>query len=698
MKQPAPSSRRWRRLGWAFLALLIVGFAAAEWAGWPFLRRPVEFAASRALSQPVRLLGEFRIRLIGDLELCTASVSVGEATWISITDACAKTRWTEAGSFVFGRQMTVDKVQMGHVQARIENNSQGLLPWQKKAVSKAPADAAPWGLRIGQISLEKAEIEYLDAAAATLLVLRLSADESRSTVGVVQKDYRGDLTGRWKSFPIRLNVRTPQSPLLTSLSSLSLKGQQIPVEVAGSIGRAQLSFEGALAATDAGSPAQGRFSLSGPSLADVGTVLGVTLPRTAPFELVGLIKREGSQWNLDAERFQVGQSRLNGVFTFVGASPIPHLSGSLKGKILVMSDLQPLIAGSGAPALPARAGGAGQRVFPDRSFDLPSLTKMEADVDIAIGSLQFGATDLKPLSAVRTQLSLKQGVLRLDNFFGNLAGGKISGNSELNANDPSAVWKLDVRMTGVNVSEWIPALQGNKPSPSRSGPEQNSPPEKPTSSAAAPSNKTPYLTGLLSVQAQVQGRGRSSAQILGSLDGTLKARLERSTMSHLVTELMGLDVAQVVGLWIRGDKSLQLSCARAEFQVKNGLATLRRGVIDNSDSTIEFKGDVDLATEKIDMLASVRPKDFSPLSLRSPLLVKGSLASPSVGLDAGPLVAKVAAGAALAAVAGPAGLLPFLDAGASDHPAPCVDVPLHQPPKTRIPVRPNARDVRPMHP
>ncbi len=83
-------------------------------------------------------------------------------------------------------------------------------------------------------------------------------------------------------------------------------------------------------------------------------------------------------------------------------------------------------------------------------------------------------------------------------------------------------------------------------------------------------------------------------------------------------------------------------------------------------------GRINLRDETLALSATVRPKDVSPLSLRTPLLVTGTLADPRVGVEGVRLAGRVLAALGLAAIAGPAGLLPLLDTGAADQADPCV--------------------------
>ena len=189
-----------------------------------------------------------------------------------------------------------------------------------------------------------------------------------------------------------------------------------------------------------------------------------------------------------------------------------------------------------------------------------------------------------------------------------------------------------------------------------------------------------YLTGVLNGHFQLQGRGTSTAQILSTLHGQADLRLREGTLSHLVTEAAGIDLAQALGVLVRGDQPLPLRCARAELTVDNGLVLLQRAVLDNADSTLRLDGQVDLRNEALAVRARSRPKDFSPLALRTPILVTGTLARPQVGLDGRALGARAAAAAALAVIAAPlAALLPFVDTGQDPAGDPCADAPRRAP-------------------
>jgi uncharacterized protein involved in outer membrane biogenesis len=273
-------------------------------------------------------------------------------------------------------------------------------------------------------------------------------------------------------------------------------------------------------------------------------------------------------------------------------------------------------------------------------------------------------------------LLLKAGVLQLDPLQAVVAGGRISGSTRLDANQLKALWSADLSFSGIDVAGWIhgvnaKAVKGGTGSATGASPQGLKRRREAARQGGAQAVQD-YLTGELGGHIKAEGQGRSTSEILSTLDGNLQLLLRDGTLSHLVTEAMGLDLAQALGVWVRGDRPLPLRCARLELQSVKGVVRTRVAVIDNKDSTIRVTGQIDMRDETMALRATVLPKDFSPLSLRAPLTVSGTLAKPVVGLDAQQLGGKVLGAAALGmAVAPLAALIPLLDLGRKPTTDPC---------------------------
>ena len=183
------------------------------------------------------------------------------------------------------------------------------------------------------------------------------------------------------------------------------------------------------------------------------------------------------------------------------------------------------------------------------------------------------------------------------------------------------------------------------------------------SDAASPS----YVTGKLDAQVKVKGSGRSTAEILASLNGDVRVHLREASVSHLVVEAVGLDIAQALGLKLKGDRSLPILCNVVDLDVEGGVARPKVLVLDTTDSTVFVDGSISLRTEALDLRAVVSPKDFSPLTLRTPIHVGGTLGDPKVSVEVGKLVGKAAAATLLGILVAPlAAIVPFVDPGARE--------------------------------
>jgi AsmA family protein len=78
---------------------------------------------------------------------------------------------------------------------------------------------------------------------------------------------------------------------------------------------------------------------------------------------------------------------------------------------------------------------------------------------------------------------------------------------------------------------------------------------------------------------------------------------------------------------------------------------------------VDGSGTIDLKDETLDLKLQGKPKNFQLLRLRAPITVKGSLAHPAIGVDAGAAIAQGGIGVALAFVNPLAAVLAFIDPG-----------------------------------
>jgi uncharacterized protein involved in outer membrane biogenesis len=411
------------------------------------------------------------------------------------------------------------------------------------------------------------------------------------------------------------------------------QGTPAAIKLAASLGRASLDFEGAAQDFLHLNGLDGSFHVQGPSLAAIGEPLGITLPTTLAVKAYGRLQRNGARWSVALESAQVGSSQLGGDFVFDTAATPPRLSGTLKGAFLKLADLAPVV---GVIATKPAGGGA-SRVLPTRAFDLTALRRMDADVQIAIDRLDSNTILLESVRPLHAHLQLNRGLLTITDIDARTAQGHLGGTIALDGQRNIANWVAALNWDGVQLQSWIHQQRA----------------------AGLP----PYVSGRLQGHAVLLGKGRSTAEILATLRGDIGATVEHGTVSHLLVEAGGLDVAESLGVYFKGDNALALSCAVADIAVSAGVLRPRVLVLDTVDSTVWVDGTLSLATEKLDLRLVVAPKDFSVLTLRSPLHVTGTFAKPGIQVEKGPLVVKLGAAVLLGLVNPLAALLPLVDIG-----------------------------------
>ena len=504
----------------------------------------------------------------------------------------------------------------------IDRAADGRASWQFGAGPAAGDKPAFSGVNFGHLSVGQGSATVTDAVrhVQAKADFTLAEAQGRPTLNAKAE-------GSYDKFPLRATLRAGSAAVAS------------PIELRVQIGRARLAFDGSVTGLLSSFGLQGRYEVSGPSLAAVGEPLRVTLPTTRAFAMKGSLVRDGTHWSTVVQSATVGRSRLAGAFTFdKPPGALPRLAGRLTGPVLWLEDLGPAV---GLPSQPAAAAPPSDRALPVREFDLPALRAMNANVVIAIDRLESGSARLQAVQPLSAHLVLNDGVLDINELDAKLAQGHIRGHIQLDGRQRVALWQTQLRANGLMIEQWI--LQPSPPS--RTG------------------GKTPYATGRLGAQVDLRGRGRSTAELLASADGRMLLYWTRGTISHLAVEAAGIDIAQGLGLLIRGDDALPVTCGAADLVVKAGTAQPRVMLVDTRDSTLWVEGSVSLATEQMHLVARVAPKDFSPLTLRTPLHIDGSLNAPKLSLEKAPLLRRLVPAALLALVNPLAGLLPLLDAG-----------------------------------
>jgi len=659
------AKRGWKLAGGALLVVLAV-LAIGETLAWPFLAQPAQNFLTRKLDREVRFTAQpgqseaaFGVRFLGGVHLRVGQLNIASPGWsraphlLEATAVQVDLRYIDLWRFYQGEpRLRIKRLRAVQLDAQLERLADGRASWQFGPPSKTPVADGSSLPQFGRVELANGRLNFRDQ--------QLGADVS-ATLSLVQgktPQLQVLATGQYRNQPLKIDLlASGELPLLVgdevgsvvvassaSAPAPALSAAPLGVQLKASVGRANLTFDGDAADVLGLQKLTGRFQLSGPSLAAVGDPLGVTLPTTAAFRSEGRLTRQGGRWQVEVDEATIGRSKLDGSFVYNTERPVPLLTGRLEGTRLELVDLGPAFGASTGKPVPGKAESAKTaKVIPSRPFDLAALRVMDADVRVDIAELNLNTKFLEPLRPIRGHLTLSGGVLTLTELDARTADGSLRGEVGLDGRKAPALWTADLRWADVRLERWI------RQEPLAGQPE-------------AP----PWVSGRLYGRAALKGQGMSTAEILASMQGTARSELQGGAVSHLAVEAAGLDIAQALGVLIKGDDALPVNCGVADLAVVAGVVRPRVLVLDTGDSALWVSGTLSLASEQMDMRAVVAPKDFSPLTVRTPLHVGGTFSAPVVGVEKGPLARKLG-GAALLALINPfAALIPLIDTGNSD--------------------------------
>jgi uncharacterized protein involved in outer membrane biogenesis len=244
-----------------------------------------------------------------------------------------------------------------------------------------------------------------------------------------------------------------------------------------------------------------------------------------------------------------------------------------------------------------------------------------------------------PIRQMRSVLTIEDGQLTIDPVELRAAGGTISGPLILDGRQKIPVVRTDLMLKGMKLKSILDEFGMGE-----------------------------LTSGTFGGRIVLSGRGTSLADVLGSADGRVTVAMSGGTLSPLLVELIGLDIAEALAVAIsENDRPVRIRCAVGALDARNGTLQSKAFVFDTEDSTIWIHGNVDLQHERLAVRVRADPKDASPLSANAPIAISGPLGSPNVAIDTLGTEGEGGVAEAIGKILNPVlALLPFFDLGAAE--------------------------------
>lgn len=616
----------------AMVALVALAVVALEVFGWNILRGPIAGLVEARTGRSFAIRGDLDVDLGLTSRITARDLELGNPSWVGRKRPMLRTRELELSlrlpQLLRGR-VVLPRLMLDRPQVWLARRADGQMSWTLDSDGKGGDPP-----RIRELVIRDGRVELADAVRGIRLRAAVSST-NRLDAPLVQQ-LRVTAQGRYNDQRFRLSANGG------SLFALAEHAARYPLALDVRAGATHITLKGALDTNPNEQSLDAHITLRGPDAADLYGLLGVVLPNSPPYAVSGRLRRAGKTIKLDDLAGRIGDSDVAGQMEFDTGGARLRMTADLRSERLDFDDLgsvlgAPPATGSGETASPQQKAQSAQlaregRLLPDAPLHADRLKAMDADVRYRAQSVDARTL---PLQDVLIEARLESGVLRLTPASFVFPQGSVELWLTLDGNREPAASDLDLRVTNLRLDDLMPKVEDR-----------------------------PAISGTLAARAQVQGLGNSVRDFAAHANGRMGLAMNGGRMSHLVVELVGLDVAEALGVLIAKDDPVDIRCAAGVLTLRDGQLDTQSLLIDTQDSLITVEGGVNLDTENLDLKLQTRSKDASLLSGQTPVTLNGPLRRPRVGVEAKGLVARGAAAVGLGALLTPiAAMLAFIDPG-----------------------------------
>jgi len=627
------SATRWL-LG-VFGVLLVAVILVVTFFQWSWLRGPVESRLSALTGKQVHIDGPIsgtkgwvpRITL-NDIRIDEPDFKA--APKVAKIDSLALTIDLKA---LLRGKLNFPTIDIDAPALDLLRGPDGKANWDIASEASGPGSRGDMPI-IGKLTVRNGKLSYRDTARH--FTIEGTVKTIAATGGSGEGAFTMEGSGTYLKAPFTIKLKGG------SLNDLRETSKPYDLNATATVGKTKISVAGTVTDPFKLTDMNLKMTADGDNAHDLYPIFGIPAPATPPYHLTGTLDRDGEAWLFKSFAGTVGKSDLEGSLRFETRDrKRTFVGGDLRSRNLDFADLGLLVGAPGATSgdrpvsetqkqLEKQQEQTG-RVLPDAPLDLDQVRNVDANITF---KGEHVITQSLPIDNVDMHMTLDNALLSFKPLKVGVAGGQIDSNIVLDARTDTVATDYDVKFSRFQVQRIF---------------------EK----AGFPQGGTGTIYGRI----RLHGTGNSVRKSLGSANGQVSAMVDKGTISDLVANGLGLDVARTLGVLITGDSQVPLNCLVVDFAVDKGQMAPRTFILDTDAALDTAKGAISLADEKIDLSIHADPKNATPVALGGPIEVGGSFRKPSVGLGA-EAYARGGAAIALGALLTPvAAVLGFIDAG-----------------------------------
>jgi hypothetical protein len=573
-------------MGWTLLALATLAVLAGVALDAGYFRGPLLKVLAAHFDRSIRVDGTLSLQIFSrNPRLVAERLTVGNPAWTPPGNTAEVGKLTVVFATPrLGQELIVDRLQIDDATLHLFRDVTGHANWQ----FKNPDRGIPRPLIvIRSLTMMNAHALLDDAQKHRQFDGTVSARDARGPQGAqpLRIEGKGQMNGRPLSFELT------GDPLRTAS-----RGRHYLFSFRERSSGSQLAASGFLLHGFDPHSYDATFEASGADLRDMHYLTGAKLIDTGAYHLTGSLARRGYTSAFTGLAIKTGQSDLRGSVSIDTAKGQFNVDADLDAQFLRLADLGLRAAGRD-PEPPSN-----QLLFSKAAPDPTVLRRGNAAVQFRAQHVEAGRT---VLNAFAVKLTNDHGEVAITPLSAEILGGRLSGEIKIDARKEIPAAHLEVRINNMQLAQY---------------PRKNPGP--------------PAVEGSSAVRINLTGRGKSLHDMAAGAEGTVEASLPGGMVRDSLAELMGIDLRGLGLLLAKDKKEEPIRCGIASFQAHDGRLTAKKLVLDTAPVLIAGEGFVDLGTETLELILRGYPKHVRFFQLRSPIVIHGTLKSPSIGIQA----------------------------------------------------------------
>lgn len=599
MAHASTDSRRFPR--WA-VVVLASGVAVALFAlafDWNWFRPALERHLAEKSHRGVRI-DDFHVSFSGSLDATfrLRGVRIDNAPWADerpfIVARELKATWTLAN--LLRRRPIINRLELVDADIDLERQADGLRNWRLTQ----PDYRGPGIIRILALEPIRSRIRFVHRGIG--LDLQTAAVALDAPVGAgAPLTTRIDFEGTYGGAKFAGDVLTSRELTFQDTGRyFSLRGHAVS-------GKTRLEVDGRAADLFKASSVDAHVALQGPSLARLRPYAGAALPESPPYAVSAQLRKELSRYSFSEALVRIGSTDVAGTLAFDMASEPRMLRATLRSEVAHLEDLAWVRQLAGAPR-------SGARVRAEGTVPAASAPPLEP----AARALPASGAGSAPGSRIHTlDAELQLEVKRLT-----LAALPVSASLLLTAklaDDVLAITPIDLAFSGGHVTGELTFDSSRERSAARTRIKVR---DVRIERILTPDKKP--IEGAIQADIDLAAHGDSMAALLGTVSGSMAARMVDGSMSGRLDAELGLSGTRFLRALIGADKLVPIRCAVAEFEFRDGKGHSRMLLIDTERTSVEGTGIVELRSGAFDLLLTPRPDRPGLLELHKAIRLQGT--------------------------------------------------------------------------